>query len=124
MFSGLPPKAGLTILELLTPPALGERGHRGLARRLAAVRRRAVFVLAEGKRPEPRRAYWRGGRLHDAADDSAVGEHVEIVVAPLAGRPRSGRALEDQFLAQSVGTSRQPSAARAPCCTAAAKAVS
>src|SRR5262245_62725012 len=31
MFSGLPPKADLPILELLLPPALSERRHRGLA---------------------------------------------------------------------------------------------
>ena len=33
MFSGLPPKADLLILELLPPPAFRERRHRGLARR-------------------------------------------------------------------------------------------
>src|SRR6516162_5439682 len=33
MFSGLRPKADLPILELLPPPALRERCHRGLARR-------------------------------------------------------------------------------------------
>src|SRR5215831_18965074 len=33
MFSGLPRKADLPILELLPPPALSERRHRGLARR-------------------------------------------------------------------------------------------
>jgi len=43
MLSGLPPKADLPILELLPPPALGERRHRGLARRLVAVRRHAVL---------------------------------------------------------------------------------
>ena len=37
MFSGLPPKADhLPILELLPPPALTERRHRRLARRLVA----------------------------------------------------------------------------------------
>jgi hypothetical protein len=39
MFSGLPPKADLPILELLPPPTLRERRHRGLARRRVAVRR-------------------------------------------------------------------------------------
>src|SRR5215472_1716076 len=34
----------LPILELLPPPALSERRHRGLARRLVAVRRRAAFM--------------------------------------------------------------------------------
>src|SRR5262249_54071665 len=38
MFSGLPPKAdSLPILELLPPPALRERRHGGLARRLVTV---------------------------------------------------------------------------------------
>ena len=46
MFSGLPPKRTyLPILELLPPPALRERRHGGLARRLVAVRLRAVFVM-------------------------------------------------------------------------------
>jgi hypothetical protein len=36
----------LPISELLPPPALGERRHRGLARRLVAVRRRAVLMVA------------------------------------------------------------------------------
>src|SRR5262245_28698542 len=35
-FSGLPPKADFPILELLPPPALSERRHRGLVRRLVA----------------------------------------------------------------------------------------
>src|SRR6516165_1948838 len=34
---------------LLPPPALGERRHHGLMRRLAAVRRRAVLVMAESE---------------------------------------------------------------------------
>jgi len=38
--SALPPKANFPILELLPSPTLGERRHRGLARRLVAVRRR------------------------------------------------------------------------------------
>ena len=54
MFSGLPPKADFPILELLPPPVLRERRHRGLARRLVVVRRRAVFVVLEGERPHPR----------------------------------------------------------------------
>jgi hypothetical protein len=35
-------------------------------------------VLAKGERPHPRRSYGRGGSLHDAADDSAIGENVVI----------------------------------------------
>src|SRR5262245_61583970 len=48
----------LPILELLPPPALRERHHRGLARRLVAVRWRAVLALAKGQRPHPRRAFF------------------------------------------------------------------
>jgi hypothetical protein len=48
------------------------------------VRRRAVFVMPEGERPHPRRSHWRRGGLHDAADDVAIGEHVEIEISPLA----------------------------------------
>ena len=46
-FSALPPKADFPILELLPPPAFGERRHGGLARRLVAVGRRAIFVIAK-----------------------------------------------------------------------------
>src|SRR5262245_51834903 len=53
--SALPPKANFPILELLPSPALSERRHRGLARRLVAVRRRAVLMVAKGERPHPRR---------------------------------------------------------------------
>src|SRR5262249_26390125 len=41
-------------------PALGERRHRGLARRLVAVGRSGVFVIAKGQRPQPWLAYRRG----------------------------------------------------------------
>jgi predicted RNase H-like nuclease len=59
---------------------LAKRRHRGLARRLVAVRRRAVFVVPERERPHPRRSYWRSVNLEDAADDNAIGKHVEIVI--------------------------------------------
>jgi hypothetical protein len=49
-----------------------------------AVRWRSIFVMAEGQRPHPRRADRRGVRLEDAADHSALREHDEIVVVPLA----------------------------------------
>src|SRR5215831_17138137 len=69
-----------------------------LARRGIAVRRRAVLVLPEGERPHPRLAHWHCRRLHDAADDAAVSEHVVIVLIPLAGWARGGRAFEDQLV--------------------------
>src|SRR5262249_28958522 len=74
----------LPILELLPPPALGERRHRRLARRRVAVRRRAVLVVPEGEGPHPGRADWRGTGLIDAADNFAVRKHVEIVIVPMA----------------------------------------
>jgi hypothetical protein len=55
------------------------------------VRRGAVLVVAEGERPHPRRSYRRRSGLEDATDDSVVGEDVEIVVVPLAGRARPRR---------------------------------
>jgi hypothetical protein len=79
------------------PPALGERRHRGLARRLIAVRRRAAFVIQQ-QRPHPGRTDRRGRRLHDAADDNSVGKHIVIVVAPLAGRARGCGALEGEIV--------------------------
>jgi hypothetical protein len=53
-------------VALLPPPALGERGHRGLARRLVAVRWRAVFAIVEGDgspRPRPQRPVELRGEL-------------------------------------------------------------
>src|SRR5262249_35309308 len=72
-------------LKLLPRPACCERRHRGLARRLVAVRRRAVLVTSESERPHPRRCYGRGVRLEDATDNGILSEHVEIVILPFAG---------------------------------------
>src|SRR6516165_8639111 len=87
-------RTSLPILELLPPPAFGERRHRDLARRRVAVRRRAVLVAAKGQRPQPWLAGRRGSRLHDSADDDAIADHVEVVVVPLAGRTGGRGALE------------------------------
>src|SRR5262249_34575513 len=70
--SGWPPKTDLTIFEHPPPPAFHDRRHRGLARRLVAVDRPAVFVVAIGQRPQPWLAYRRGSRLHDAADQAML----------------------------------------------------
>src|SRR5262245_12142367 len=60
----------------LAPPALRKRGHSGLARRLVAVR----CALDRGRRvttcPHPMAVLRR-----DSADDHAVFEHVEVVLA-------------------------------------------
>jgi len=53
--------------------------------RLVAVRRRAVLMMPEGGRPTAFLLYWRSVNLEDAADDSAVGQHIVIVVVPIAG---------------------------------------
>jgi hypothetical protein len=42
--------------------------------------------MPEGERPHPRRTYRRGVDLEDAADHTAVREHVEVIIVPLAGR--------------------------------------
>jgi hypothetical protein len=34
--------------------------------------------------------------FEDAADDNAIGQHIEVVIVPLAGRARGGGAFEDQ----------------------------
>src|SRR6516225_7787095 len=82
----------------LPPPSLRECCHRGLARRLVAVRRPAVLVLAKGERPQPWLADRRGGRLHDSADDDAIADHIEVVVVPLAGSTGGRGALEGQIV--------------------------
>src|SRR5260370_40605650 len=71
-------------IHLLAPPALGEGPHCGLARRCIAMCWHAIFVLPEGQGPHPRRSHRRRMYLEDAADDSADGDHVEIVVVPIA----------------------------------------
>jgi hypothetical protein len=77
---------------LLPPPALRERGHRGLARRRVAVRRSAILVVAEGQRPKrgtpprARRRYLAGltGKM------TAFGIAPETVVAlAIAARPEA-----------------------------------
>ena len=53
-----------TLTALLPPPALSERRHRGLARRLVTVRWRAVFVTHPRRTERARRAH-----LYDPPDD-------------------------------------------------------
>ena len=78
------------------PPTLRECRHRGLARRLVALRRRAVLVMSEGQRPHPRRSYRCRVYLEDAADNDVIGEHIIIVIAPLAGWAARRSVFEDQ----------------------------
>jgi hypothetical protein len=65
--------------------ALGERRHRGLARRLVTVRWRAVFVLAEGKGPRPRRPNRRSVReAHAIAELMESGMTLDAAMRVLA----------------------------------------
>jgi hypothetical protein len=75
---------GALALGSSPPPTLGERRHRGLARRGVAVCWRAVFVVPKGYRPHPRVCYGRGVSLEDAPDHPIILEHVEIIFVPLA----------------------------------------
>jgi hypothetical protein len=62
----------------------------GLAGCGIAVRGHAVLLMSE--RPHPRRSYGRRVYLEDAANNRAVGEHVEVVIVPLAGQARELKA--------------------------------
>jgi hypothetical protein len=37
------------------------------------------LMMPKGERPHPRHSHRHSGRLYDAADDKAIGEHVEVV---------------------------------------------
>ena len=63
------------------------------------MRRRAILMMPKGERPRPRRSYRGGGRLHDPADDDAIGKHVVVVIVPVAGGTKGGRASEDEVVA-------------------------
>jgi hypothetical protein len=78
-------------------PAFRERCHRGLARLGIAVRRRVILMVPEGQRPHPRRTYRRCNGVEDAADHSAIAEHIEVNIVPLARWARSRCSLEDQL---------------------------
>jgi hypothetical protein len=53
-----------------------------------AVCRPSIFAVPKIQCPHPRRTYWHSVNLEDAADDSAVGEQIEI-------RHRSNRRMGD-----------------------------
>jgi hypothetical protein len=84
------------VAGLLPPPALSERCHGGLSGRSIARRWLAAFVMRNDERPHPRASYRRGVRLVDTTHHNAIRKYVEVVVIPLAGRARGGRAFEDQ----------------------------
>jgi hypothetical protein len=41
-------------------------------------------MVPEGQRPHPRRPYRGRMYLQDAADYSAIGQHIEIIIVPVA----------------------------------------
>ena len=59
-------------------------------------------MLAKGERPKPWLNYRRGGGLHDAADHNAVGEHVIVVIVPLAGQARAEARLRTNLTSPSL----------------------
>ena len=73
---GRPPGffCAISIRALLTPPTLGERSHRGLARRRVAVRRRAILDAQRQASTFKALLRARRPRSHDASDDKAVGD--------------------------------------------------
>jgi hypothetical protein len=52
-------------------------------------------MVPEGQGLHPGRSDRRGGGMEDAADHSAVGENVKVILVPRAGWARDRRALED-----------------------------
>jgi len=81
---------------LLPSPAFRERRHRVLAGSGIAVGRSAVAMVTVGQCPKPPRSYRRGNRTHNSANDDAVGEHVIVVLAPLARWPACGCSFENK----------------------------
>jgi hypothetical protein len=70
-----------------TPPRTGRAAPAApeeTAREEAFTARQEVKTSGEGERPKPRRINRRGCRLHDPADDDAIGKHIEIILFPLA----------------------------------------
>src|SRR5262249_49266998 len=96
---------------LLPSPALCERCHRSLARLSKAVGRRAVLMVTEHQRPHPRRPCRGRMCLQDAADYGAIGNHVVVVVTPLARGTRGRGAFEGQVVLVHLATSLPPSLA-------------
>src|SRR5215471_15474359 len=83
----------LPILELLPPPTLRERRHRGLARRLVAVRRRAVFVMLELRASTSTRLPAQP-HFHDMAQLPRALDRLDVVNAaaiPMKAEPTATR---------------------------------
>src|SRR5262245_44281706 len=83
-FESTRPRPAPRRFEVTPPSALGKGCHGGVAGRGIAVRRRSILVIAEHKRPHPRRASRSCMDLEDAADNFTARKHVEIVLVPVA----------------------------------------
>src|SRR5215813_6484708 len=83
---------GAPLHVLLPPPALSKCRHRGLASSGVAVRRSA-FERIETVGPHPRTSHGRGLGQEDSPDHHTVGQHIVILVIPLAGWPTERRAF-------------------------------
>jgi hypothetical protein len=81
------------VRRLFASPTLCESHHGRFACLSIAMRRRAVFVIPKGHRPDPRRPYRGRMYFHDAADDSTIRKHVIVVIVPIARWAADRRAL-------------------------------
>ena len=85
--------------RLAIPAASFSRTRPSLPRASRNSRARVPLQWIEPVSPQPRRADRRCRCVHDPADHDTVGEHVVIVIVPLAGWEQSRGALEDQVAA-------------------------
>src|SRR5262249_26013862 len=88
----------IPILELLPPPASSRTPPSRPRASVHSRRWAAIFVVAVGQRPEPRRPHGGGGGLQDAADHKTAGQHIVIVITPLTGLSARRGALKDQII--------------------------
>ena len=56
-------------------------------------------MVRKGQRLHPRRSYGCGVGIEDAANDLAAGEHIEIVLIPVAGSAACRGSFENKQLA-------------------------
>src|SRR5262245_43292265 len=92
-------------------PALRERRHCSLARRLVAVRRArdATSVVAAG--PHPRTTLRRSRNREDAADDHPVLQHVVVLLVVADGRALEGQRGHSCLVGGSLSLRWPPAAA-------------
>jgi hypothetical protein len=83
----------------LPPPTFCECCHGSLSGRSIPVRRRSILVIPKSEHPHPRHSCGRRIGLIDATDNCAIGEHIVIILAPLAPEGR----LAEARLSSSTG---------------------